>query len=46
MKKLQDQLEVIKDKRKSYGLNREGMRKLKKWFLSDVMNMKGIENYI
>ena len=35
---MQDKLEVIKEKIKSYGLNRENMRELKKWFLNDVMN--------
>jgi hypothetical protein len=35
MKKMQDQLEVIKEKIKSYGLNRENMRDLKKWNLND-----------
>jgi hypothetical protein len=40
MKKMQDQLEVIKEKIKSYGLNRENMRDLKKWILNDIMNGK------
>ena len=35
---MQDQLKEVKEMTKSYGLNREGMRDLKKWFLNDVMN--------
>jgi len=49
MKKMQDQLEVIKEKIKSYGLNRENMRDLKKWNLNDrykwgVCNRKKLTN--
>ena len=43
MKKMQDQLEVIKEKIKSYGLNRENMRDLKKWILNDLMNEEAEE---
>ena len=43
MKKMQDQLEVIKEKIKSYGLNRENMRDLKKWNLNDLMNEEAEE---
>ncbi len=35
---MQDQLEVLKEKIKSYGLNRENMRDLKRWILNDLMN--------
>ena len=35
---MQDQLKVLKEMIKTYGLNREGMRGLKEWFLNDVMN--------
>ena len=38
MIKMQDQLKVIKEMIKTYGLNRENMRDLKKWILNDVMN--------
>ena len=41
--KMQDQLEVLKEKIKSYGLNRENMRDLKKWFLNDLMNEEAEE---
>ena len=40
---MQDQLEVIKEKIKSYGLNRENMRDLKKWILNDLMNEEAEE---
>ena len=40
---MQDQLEVIKEKIKSYGLNRENMRDLKKRFLNDLMNEEAEE---
>ena len=40
---MQDQLEVIKEKIKSYGLNREGMKDLKKWILNDLMNEEAEE---
>ena len=43
MKKVQDQLEVIKEKIKSYGLNRENMRDLKKWFLNHLMKEEAEE---
>ena len=43
MKKMQDQLEVLKEKIKSYGLNRENMRDLKKWILNDLMNEEAEE---
>ena len=43
MKKMQDQLEVLKEKIKSYGLNRENMRDLKKWLLNDLMNEEAEE---
>ena len=32
---MQDQLKEVKDKIKSYGLNRENMRDFKKWFITD-----------
>ena len=35
---MQDHLKVIKELIKTYGLNRENMRDLKKWILNDVMN--------
>ena len=35
---MQDQLKELKEMIKTYGLNREGMRGLKEWFLNDVMN--------
>ena len=40
---MQDQLEVLKEKIKSYGLNRENMRDLKKWILNDLMNEEAEE---
>ena len=40
---MQNQLEVIKEKIKSYGLNRESMRDLKKWILNDLMNEEAEE---
>ena len=40
---MQDQLQVIKEKIKSYGLNRENMRDLKKWILNDLMNEEAEE---
>jgi len=40
---MQDQLKVLKEMIKGYGLNREGMRDLKKWFLNDVMNEEAEE---
>ena len=43
MIKMQDQLKVLKEMIKGYGLNREGMRDLKKWFLNDVMNEEAEE---
>ena len=43
MKKVQDQLQVIKEKIKSYGLNRENIRDLKKWILNDLMNEEAEE---
>ena len=43
MKKMQDQLKEVKEKIKSYGLNRENMRDLKKWILNDLMNEEAEE---
>ena len=43
MKKVQDQLKEVKEKIKSYGLNRENMRDLKKWILNDLMNEEAEE---
>ncbi len=37
---MQDQLKELKEKIKSYGLNREGMREIKKWLLNDIMRKK------
>jgi len=43
VKKVQDQLKEVKEKIKSYGLNRENMRDLKKWILNDLMNEEAEE---
>ena len=40
---MQGQLKVIKEKIKSYGLNRENMRDLKKWIFNDLMNEEAEE---
>ena len=33
---MQDQLKILKEKIKSYGLNRENIKDLKKWILNDL----------
>ncbi len=42
---MQDQLEIIKEKIKSYGLNMENMRDLKKWALNGLMNEGAEEQF-
>ncbi len=40
---MQDKLEIITEKIKSYGLNRENVRNLKKWLLNVLMNEEAEE---